>query len=101
MSIETIQKMWILLGGILGTLSFTWLPDWIPNLFSAEGTQVVFAAINAVIAVIQFLPFRTGKKQKEEMAMMSERGKEPTKLRVEKSMSAKAIYAVLPWTKAA
>lgn len=97
MKIESIQKMWILIGSILGTLSFTWMPGWLPDLFGPEGTQLVFAAANAVIALVQFLPFRTGETEKEAAILASPAGSVPAQLKVEKESSVRALYAVIPF----
>lgn len=61
MSLEQIRNMWVLLGGIVLGFNFTWIPEWIQGLFQPDGTQAVFAVISAVIALLQFTPFRKGK----------------------------------------
>lgn len=101
MKIETIQKIWAIIGTLLATLNPTFLPLWVTDLFGPEGTQLVWSVFNAIVALWQFLPFRTGSKEKEELAMMSATGKEPMKLKVEKDTKAKALYALIPFVKAA
>jgi hypothetical protein len=56
---ESIQKIYVLIGAILGSLAF--VPDSIKLWFSESGTAVVMGLVSAIFAVIQFLPFRTNK----------------------------------------
>ena len=78
---ETIRKIYVLIGAIVGALAF--IPDSIKIWFSESGIDVVMGVITAIFAVIQFLPSRTGESDK------------PAEL---KTGGAKASYW-LPWTK--
>lgn len=60
MKVETIQKIWAIIGTLLATLNPTFLPVWVTDLFGPEGTQLVWSVFNAIVALWQFLPFRTG-----------------------------------------
>lgn len=84
MNLETIRKIWVWIGGILLAINVSWMPEWIVNLFGPEGTDAVFSVIGAILALLQFLPFRTGA-NKPEALKASDR--------------AKASYW-LPWTAA-
>lgn len=84
--LSDIRQFWIFLMGILATFNF--LPDWVVALGGPEGTDALFYAIEAVIALIQFLPFRKEKAGDPNVA----------ELRVH-STGAKLRY-LIPWTKA-
>lgn len=59
MTIDKIQKMWLLIGGILTGFGFSWMPDFVLQLFGPEGTDLVFRAIMAISALWQFTKSRT------------------------------------------
>lgn len=61
MSLENIRKIWVLVGTLLAAMGASWLPGIVGDLFSAEGTDLVFRAITAVMALYQFSTKRTGK----------------------------------------
>lgn len=54
--LSNIRQFWVLLMGIL--LGTNILPEWLASLGGPEGTDILFYAVEAVIALIQFLPFR-------------------------------------------
>jgi len=88
MSIESIQKMYVLLGGLLVGLNASWIPQLVLDAVSPEATQIIFTAIGAVVAVFQWFKSRTGK------------GK-PQELRTEKNVdSASLAYIFWPFKKA-
>lgn len=60
MNLESIRKIWVMIGSVVVALNVSWIPDIITGVFSAEGTELVFAAIGAVIALFQFAKSRTG-----------------------------------------
>lgn len=97
MKVETIQKIWAIIGTLLATLNPTFLPVWVTDLFGPEGTQLVWSVFNAIVALWQFLPFRTGKQVKEQLAMMSGTGREPKPLRVETETGPMLAYAIIPF----
>lgn len=65
MSLENIRKIWILIGSVLTALNLAFMPEWLNNLFSVEGTGYVFAAVTAAITLFQFTTGRTGEKPAE------------------------------------
>lgn len=83
MNLETIRKIWVILGSLVA--GFAFVPDWIKNLFSDSGTSAVFGVVAAVLALLQFLPFRTGENKPAEL-----KADKPNKL----------IYAINPFAKA-
>ena len=60
MSLENIRKIWVLIGSVLTALNLAFMPEWLNNLFSVEGTGYAFAAATAVITLWQFVSSRTG-----------------------------------------
>jgi hypothetical protein len=83
MSPENIRKIWVVIGTLLATLNLPFIPEFVIKIFGPEGTDIVFTVIGSVLALIQFLGFRTGE------------DKQPKQLRTKVS----AMYW-LPWTKA-
>ncbi len=59
--LEEIQKGWLIIGTLLASFAFPWVPGFVTAIFSPEGTDLFFRLFGAVAAVWQFLPFRTGK----------------------------------------
>lgn len=60
MNLESIRKIWVLIGSVVFAINADWIPDVVKGVFSAEGTELVFAAIGAFIALWQFTKSRTG-----------------------------------------
>lgn len=60
MNLENIRKIWVMIGTILFALNADWIPDIIKGVFSATGTELVFAAIGAIVALYQFVKARAG-----------------------------------------
>jgi MFS-type transporter involved in bile tolerance (Atg22 family) len=87
MNIETIQKLWLLIGALLTGLSFSWVPGWVQTLFGPEASQYVFTAFSAISALVQLLPFRKGSKAD---------ATNPAPLVVEKSATESLLYALIP-----
>lgn len=77
---ESIRKIYVLIGAIVGALAF--IPDSIKVWFNESGIDVVMGVVTAIFAVIQFLPSRTGE------------ANQPAELR----QPMRASYW-LPWTK--
>ncbi len=66
LSIETIQKLWIMIGTVIATLGLPWIPEIVNDLFSTAGTEVLFQGVFAVAALWQFVSSRTGKDKEVE-----------------------------------
>ncbi len=66
MSIENIQKLWVLLGTLVATMGFPWIPEIVNDLLGVAGTEVVFKVVFAVAGLWQFVESRTGKGKEEE-----------------------------------
>lgn len=60
MNLENIRKIWVLVGSVLAAIGGAWLPGVVGDLFSPEGTDIVFRAVFAIAALYQFVTKRTG-----------------------------------------
>ena len=87
MSMESIRKIWVLIGSVIFAINADWIPEIVKGVFAPEGTELVFAAIGAVLALWQFVKSRTG-----------EGG--PSELNAEEK-KVTIMYALNPFAKAA
>ena len=67
MSIESIQKIWGILGALVVGLNADWIPALVYDAVSPEATNLIFTAVGAVVAVFQFFKARTGKDKPQEL----------------------------------
>lgn len=58
--LENIRKIWLLVGTLIATLGLPWIPEIVNQLFSVEGTEIIFQAFGAIIAAYQFITKRVG-----------------------------------------
>ena len=59
MNIITAQKIWVMVGAVIMALNADWIPDIVKGIFEPEGTDLIFTAFGAVVAVFQFVKRRT------------------------------------------
>lgn len=60
MKLESIQKIWVMIGSIIVGLNASWIPDLVVDAVSPEATNIIFTAVGAVVAVFQWFKSRTG-----------------------------------------
>jgi hypothetical protein len=60
MNLETIRKIWVMIGSVIVALNASWIPDIITGFFQPEATELVFTALGALVALWQFVKSRTG-----------------------------------------
>jgi len=60
MNLESVRKIWVLIGSVVFAINADWIPDLVKGFFSPDGTQLVFAAVGAIVALYQFAKARTG-----------------------------------------
>ncbi len=65
--LDTIQKIWIILGTLIATLGMPWIPGFVTNIFSPEGTEIFFRLFGAIAGAWQFIDLRTGKGQPSQL----------------------------------
>ena len=85
MSLESIRKIWVLIGTLLATLSLDFIPQVVLDLFQETGTGLVFGFLGAAAALFQFVKARTGQQKEPQQYSTGEKSK--------------ALYW-LPWIKA-
>lgn len=82
--LSTIRQFWVLLLALLAGV--TWIPEWVLGLGTPEGTEAIFAVVEAVLVLFQFLPFRKEKSEDPNVAELNAQG----------STTAKVLY-LLPF----
>ena len=87
MKIESIQKIWVMIGSIIVGLNASWIPQLVVDAVSPEATQIIFTAVGAVVAVVQWFKNRTGSDK-------------PQQLRSEKGSGASLAYMINPFKSA-